>query len=332
MIYYKLFYVCSTLQKYEQMPIQPVLSQFNPATKFLLLICLFLVFLGVASVAQVVILASYADIKSITDMAALTDYTNPNVINGMKTAQAVSAILSFIIPALLFAFISSEKKLGYLKLSTPFTLALASAVVLLVFAMMPTINHLGELNNKMSLPGFMSEIETWMKDSEDQLQKLTEAFLKMNSFGDLLINLFVIALLAAIGEELFFRGAMQNILIDWIKNKHAAIWITAVLFSAMHVQFFGFLPRMLLGLILGYLYVWSNSLWVPILFHFINNGAAVVFTYLIDKGTIAKEVETVGAGDTPFYFILISIVASAAVLYFIYKNKWKENENVQTLS
>ena len=110
----------------------------------------------------------------------------------------------------------------------------------------------------------------------------------MDGIGDLVVNLIIVALLAAVGEELLFRGSMQNIFLEWTKNKHAAVWITAVLFSALHAQFYGFLPRMLLGVVLGYLYIWSGSLWLSMLFHFLNNGLAVLFSYLIAKGTISE--------------------------------------------
>jgi hypothetical protein len=135
------------------------------------------------------------------------------------------------------------------------------------------------------------------------------------------VNLIIVALLAAVGEELLFRGAMQNIIIEWTKNKHTAVWITAILFSAMHAQFYGFLPRMLLGVVLGYLYIWSGSLWLSMLFHFLNNGLAVLFSYLIGKGTISETAETVGAGDTPVYFVLLSLVVSAGLMFVIYKNR-----------
>jgi uncharacterized protein len=305
------------------MSIQATIEKFHPSGKFLLLTGLFLLFLGVASIAQVVILAAFADMHSMIDIVKLTDFSNPAIIKGMRIAQGVSAILTFIIPALLFAWLGSEKKLGYLKLDQPFHPVVGMAVILLVFAAMPVINWAGEVNSHLSLPGFMSGVEDWMKSSEESLKKLTEAFLQMNGISDLLVNLIVVALLAAVGEELLFRGGMQNIFLEWLKNKHAAVWITAILFSALHAQFYGFLPRMLLGVILGYLYIWSGSLWLSVLFHFINNGMAVLFSYLIGKEALTKSAETIGAGESPFYFVLVSAAVSAGLMYFVYKNRLK---------
>ncbi|MFI5164003.1 MAG: CPBP family intramembrane glutamic endopeptidase [Bacteroidia bacterium] len=248
------------------------------------------------------------------------DLTNPSTILLLKLSQMVSVLILFIIPTVLFILFSSEKKLSYLKLNG-FNFNSGIAVILLVFAVMPFINWTGELNSHLSLPSFMSGIEEWMKASEDNLKKLTDIFLKMDTVGDLILNTVVIALFAAVGEELFFRGAIQNVLIEWTKKTHLSVWITAILFSALHAQFYGFIPRMLLGVVLGYIYIWSGSLWLSMLFHFLNNGLAVLFSYLIGKGKISETAETVGAGDTPIYFVIVSVFVSAGLMYFIYKNK-----------
>lgn len=253
------------------------------------------------------------------------DLTNPATIIMLKITQAVSAFLIFIVPSVVFVLFTSEKKLGYLKLNS-FTAVQGFGAIMLVFTAMPVINWLGEVNNNMRLPEFLSGVEQWMRAKEDMLKEITEMFLKMNSVGDLIANLFIIALLAAVGEELLFRGALQNVLVEWIKNKHVAVWITAILFSALHAQFYGFFPRMLLGVVLGYLYIWSGSLWLSILFHFLNNGLAVLASYLIGQGAIAEEAETVGAGNTPFVFVLGGLIASLGLLFFLYKNRKIETE------
>lgn len=322
------------------MSIQFSIQKFHSSSKLLVLIGLFLVFLAIASVIQVLIILPYADLKSINNL----DFTNPNIIRAMKLAQAVSAIFAFIVPAFLFAYFahpnppegretervisSPSGRLGgafyYLKLNSGFNMMLGLSTIVLVFAAMPVINWTGELNSHLTLPGFLSGLENWMKESEENAKKITEAFLQMNNISDLLVNLIIVALLAAVGEELFFRGSMQNVFIEWTKNKHAAVWITAILFSAMHAQFYGFLPRMLLGVVLGYLYVWSGSLWLSMLFHFLNNGMAVLFSFLIHKGAISEKAETVGSDDTPIYFVALSVVMCAGLMYVIYKNRKTE--------
>ena len=134
-----------------------------------------------------------------------------------------------------------------------------------------------------------------MKASEEQAAALTEAFLKMSTPGELIFNLFMIALIPAIGEELLFRGIVQNIFSRWLKNNHAAVWFTAILFSAMHMQFYGFIPRLMLGAMLGYLLVWSGNLWWPIIAHFVNNAAAVIFSYLFQNKFIDLDPDTIGS-------------------------------------
>ena len=315
-------------QKYKQMSIQSTIQRFHPSGKFFLLLGLFLFCLGIASMIQMLIILPFSglQLKDLADeqnLALLQDFSNPNIIKGMKIAQAVSVLFAFIIPSFLFAYYSSEKKFFSLKMNIGFKMVSGIVVVILVFGLMPLINWTGELNSQLSFPDFMSGIENWMKASEENLKKLTEAFLQMSGIDDLIVNIIIVGLLAAIGEELLFRGCMQNVLLEWTKNKHAAVWITAILFSALHAQFYGFLPRMLLGVVLGYLYIWSGSLWLSMLFHFLNNGLTVLFAYLIDKGIIAEEAETIGAGETPMYYILVSAVVSAGLMYFVYSHRIK---------
>jgi membrane protease YdiL (CAAX protease family) len=128
----------------------------------------------------------------------------------------------------------------------------------------------------MILPDFLAPVETWMKEKEESATRLTELFLSENNLLSLLANLLVIAATAAIGEEMFFRGALQRIIGKWSKNPHLIIWSVAILFSAFHLQFYGFLPRMLLGAFFGYLVYWSKNIWLPIFAHFMNNALAVI--------------------------------------------------------
>ena len=136
----------------------------------------------------------------------------------------------------------------------------------------------------------LNGIEIWMKNSEEKAKVLTDAFTEGDSLGVLFLNLIVIALLAALSEELFFRGVLQKVLIECTRNKHLGVWIGAIIFSAFHMQFYGFLPRMLMGAFLGYLFLWSGSLWLGIFAHFINNGMAVLIIWLINKNVIPENI------------------------------------------
>ena len=217
-----------------------------------------------------------------------------------------------------------RKVWDYLKLNvTPhlLTVVLASMTIIMI---LPFISWLVEINELLQLPEFMAGIEQWMKNSEEQAMKLTEAFLNDTTIEGLIINLFMIAFLAAVGEELLFRGVMLRLFKEWTGNSHLAVWISAILFSALHLQFFGFLPRMILGVVLGYLFIWSKSLWVPIIAHFVNNAAAVIVAYLYYKGDIKTDIESFGRTDNNI-LIIGSVIITLVLLISIYHYE-KANE------
>ena len=146
-----------------------------------------------------------------------------------------------------------------------------------------------------------------MKNTEEMAAELTEAFLKVDGVSGLVFNLFMIAFLPAIGEEFFFRGVVQRIFTRMTRNHHSGIWISAILFSAIHMQFYGFLPRMLLGVLFGYLLVWSGTIWLPVVAHFFNNAFAVIAMYFIGKGMINPEIENIGSSSGSYYLAAISL-------------------------
>jgi len=149
-----------------------------------------------------------------------------------------------------------------------------------VFFSMPLIELLSNINQKMVLPHFLKAVDDWMRSTEASAQKAQDAMLKMNTLGDMFFVLTVVAFLTAIAEEFMFRGCLQTILVKWTKNQHVAVWVAAFLFSAFHFEFFGFLPRMMLGVLFGYFVVYSGSIWPAVVGHFVNNGTDVVITYL----------------------------------------------------
>jgi membrane protease YdiL (CAAX protease family) len=189
---------------------------------------------------------------------------------------------------------------------------------MMIVMILPFVSWLMEINESLKLPEFLSGMEQWMRESEEQALKLTEAFLSDTSIKGLVVNMLMIGILASIGEELLFRGIILRIFKEWTKNAHLAVWISAILFSALHMQFYGFLPRMILGVVLGYLFVWSGSLWVPIITHFINNGSAVFIAYLYNKGKIQTDVESFGTTDN-VGLIVGSIVVTVFFLVIIYR-------------
>ncbi|MCC6691576.1 MAG: CPBP family intramembrane metalloprotease [Bacteroidia bacterium] len=251
------------------------------ATKFFIVIMIYFVLL-----LGITIWSSTAD--------APIDISSPHALLFLKIVQAISVLVVFIFPACAFVLFFTSEKMNYFQLNKLPSLFFALISCLLIVCSLPFISYLESLNKMMSLPHAFSGIEQWMKSSELKVQQIEEAFIKDRSLMGLYTNIFVIGFMAALSEELFFRGLIQRALVNASKNVHLSVWITAILFSAFHMQFYGFLPRMLLGAILGYLFVWSGSLWTTIIVHFLNNTAVVIISYLLGSGILPPSVEQMG--------------------------------------
>jgi hypothetical protein len=156
----------------------------------------------------------------------------------------------------------------------------------------------------------------WMRDSEDSAEKLMAVMLQMKNIWQVIADVLAVGLLTAIVEEFMFRGVLQTIFERWTKNTHAAIWITAILFSAFHMEFFGFLPRLMLGVLFGYFVAWSGSIWPAVWAHFLNNGLAVVATYLFQQKIIKIDPDDQHVFNYGAY--IFSLVIMVALL-FIYR-------------
>jgi len=233
----------------------------------------------------------------------------------LKYFQVVNQIGVFIIPALIFAWLNDRRVEGYLKLNPVTNVRFYIIGVVVLFTTLPFINWLIDLNNNIDLPSYMETVETWFRQMEEEAMRLNEAFLNTTKLGGLIVNLFMIALLASVGEELIFRGILVRIFVEWTKNVHLGVVISAILFSALHLQFYGFLPRFVLGLVLGYLFIRSGTLWVPILVHFVNNAMAVVLTYLSNKGIIDLDLESLGSTEN-VWIIIITVVISFGIMMY----------------
>lgn len=198
------------------------------------------------------------------------DWSKPELISTMKWIQGLSSVLIFFLPAYIYARITfTGRPLYFLGLRNAEKNAMYGLAILCILLAFPFVIWLGEINQKIPLPEWMTALE---KDTAKQM----EALLKVNQPIDILVNMVIIAVLPAICEEICFRGALQRILIHCTRNAWVGIIVTAILFSALHLQFQGFLPRMFLGIVLGAMYWYSGSLWTSILAHFVNNGVQVI--------------------------------------------------------
>ena len=287
---------------------------------------MFAIFIMVASVFVFMLVGMFLAIPFVgaDNLLSAMSAANGNSTDGLnllKYYQVIQSIGLFCVPPFVLAFLYHGRIAEYLKLdrSTHIQVFLMTAVCLLAF--IPAINFMGDLNSKMSLPESLAGIETKMKNMEESARVLTEKFMLVDGISGLLFNVFMIAVLPAIGEELMFRGVVQNIFTRWTKNKHWGIWITAFLFSAMHMQFYGFLPRFMLGAMFGYLLVWTGSMWVPITAHFVNNLMGVVGYFLMGKGLISEDIEEVGTGSGQWVYVVLSLLVVGGLLYLIYQRE-----------
>jgi membrane protease YdiL (CAAX protease family) len=172
-----------------------------------------------------------------------------------------------------------------------------------------------DFNSHLVLPESLSELEAWMKESETQMMELTKFLTDFENIQELLAGILVIGVLAGIGEEVFFRGLIQPKIRLYTGSIHRGIWLTAIIFSAIHMQFYGFLPRMFLGAIFGYLYVYSGSLVYPILAHIFNNSITVLLIYLSKQGKIDFDIESTDQVSYPLAFLGL-LVLLAGIYYF----------------
>ena len=235
---------------------------------------------------------------------------------GMKLGQGFSSFMMFVVPPIVFYFITRyDDQLEALGLRSPAEPQWIILIgVVLMFVSLPVTNQLARWNESMTFTADFKELEDYLKMLEDTATAATEKMLNVDTFGGLLLNLLVIALIPAIGEELTFRGVLQQGLMRKM-NPHVAIFITAAIFSFIHFQFYGFLPRMFLGLLLGYMFYITGSLWTSILMHFVNNGTAVLLYYLNHKDIINIDPEHFGEVSIS-WVVMISLGVTALLVYW----------------
>jgi len=247
------------------------------------------------------------------------NFNKPGIITYIRGLQIFQFISLFIIPTFLCARLfstDSKKYLGIKKPSNAFYFLAAVAVMIIA---VPVANgFLGDLNKNVQFP---PGIEKWMRKSEDEVARMTQALLSKHSIKDLIINIICIAGLAAVGEELLFRGIVQRLFIKIFKNPWAGIIITAFLFSAIHLQFYGFLPRFALGILLGVIYWYSGSIWTAIFAHFIYDAASIVVIYF--NPSMINE-------DTPVKLNNIALMAALSFVIVVLIVVWMKKKSTVT--
>lgn len=200
----------------------------------------------------------------------------------------------------------------------------------LLFAFGPLMEKIGEWNANMNFPDSLKGIETWMRVQEESSSELIKKVVMVDHLGLLLVNIIVMAVFPAVAEEYYFRGALMDIFGRLFKNIHVTIWVTAIIFSAIHIQFLGFFPRMILGAFFGYMLVWTNNIWVPIVGHFVNNAAVTVLAYYYT--TQGKSFEDLQAYDSYSIFVYLgSLILTIAIAMVFYKKSKEYSTHEQRL-
>jgi uncharacterized protein len=237
--------------------------------------------------------------------------------------QAFTALGAFFLSSGLYLNLFERNRNFQLQSNPNFSWQSFSLVILITLAIMPLNSMLIEWNTHMKFPSFMAGFERWAKEQEEQLGGLTQYLTEFGSQWDLLWAMIVIAVIPALGEELLFRGLLQNKLAQFL-NVHTAIWIAGFVFSAIHLQFYGFFPRWLLGVLFGYMYVWSGNLWIPIMGHFFNNGFTLCMLYLYKQKITELNIDT--NASMPLSYILVSTVLTSFMLYYFYQINQKASK------
>ena len=286
--------------------------------KFLIAIGVILLCSGLFTFLGAWMTSSIYGVDILTDPAIINELNDPDVVASLKVLQLLSTGLGmFLVPSLIIAYLFSRSPIRYLMFAGRKDGMIALLVIILMLVSVPFINVLISLNEGLVLPDFLSGVEAWMRESEASAMALTDAFLNMTTGTDLLVNLFIMAVVPAIGEELMFRGVLQGMFRELTGNLHMAVILSAILFSAFHMQFYGFVPRMVLGLVFGYLLIWTGNMWWPILGHFINNGAAVLFMWFASHQQLPFDQDQIGTGDGEWKLAIVSVVLMIMLLAMI---------------
>lgn len=241
---------------------------------------------------------------------------NPPTAAQLRISTILQDVIVFIFPAVAIAVVSSRLPARFLSLDrVPRVWPMFWAIVVLNVSA-PIQNQIIAWNEAITLPESMASVERWMRAAEESARASAESIMGGSTVGDLIMGLLVAGILAGLSEELFFRGALQRIFTLSARHVHAAIWSAAFIFSAMHFQFYGFLPRLLLGAFFGYVVAWSGSLWIAIIVHALNNMMVVVSSWNARRLGVENHLEAIGI-DSPLMlaFSLLLTIAALSMLY-----------------
>jgi membrane protease YdiL (CAAX protease family) len=297
------------------MPLNLV-SDKSPFRSLLMITLVVMIGLVVGPLLGGAIASSFYDGEFIADLQNFT--LGPDAFDAILILQGTGTIVGLILFPLIYVTQLERKKLR------PFfpiqdNLPMILLVVALLGIVFPiALSPVMVWNMNFKFPEFLHGFEQWAIEKEELGTRLTEQMTNFTSLNKMLAGVFVIGLLPAIGEELVFRGLLQREIWRASQKIHLAIWLSAAIFSTIHFQFFGFVPRLLLGALFGYLYYWSGNLLIPIFSHFVNNAFIVVMVYLNQTKVTTIDIE--GGEAPPVQFVIASAIISVGLIYYIWKH------------
>ncbi len=249
-----------------------------------------------------------------------------------RIALTIQDLLLFICPALCAAYLFGGNPIKYLQADHAPRAGAIAGIALCLFFAIPAMNLIIEWNESITFPSSLSGLEAWLKAQEANAQSLTAEMMQMSNLAELLVMILIVGILTGIGEEFVFRGILQRLFLNKFHDPHIAVWTTAILFSAVHFQFYGFVPRMLLGAFFGYLLVWSGNIWLPVIAHALNNSLSVIGAYMqkgTEEGTL---IDTLGTekGDIGWVIagMILTVVTIGILRYRLIRQKNIESQQL----
>jgi len=269
--------------------------------------------------------------SSLGELIILLIYHTPNMleasdpVTAIRITQMLTTIGAFLIPALLFAYCQDRMWFNYNAANRKPPYSMTNIVLILSITLLPIVGVLSAFNqNIMPQEGAVAE---FMRNMEEAANHILELVTRQHTTWDLIANLLIFAVLAGVCEEFFFQGALQPLMMKWTKNPHIGILITALIFSALHFQFYGFIPRFVLGVYLGYLFFWSRSLWLPILAHVLHNALSILIDYTLQgRGIDTDNLQFTDVRGSIPTAISCTLVSAMAIVYLwrTYRDRIKD--------
>ncbi|MEA1887617.1 MAG: CPBP family intramembrane glutamic endopeptidase [Bacteroidota bacterium] len=244
-------------------------------------------------------------------------------INYFKYLQTLQHLSIFLLPSLVIAFLMKGNVYSYIGLEKKPGLSVSILSILLIIFLIPLNSFLSWLNEGLDLPACLEGLERWMENKELQAERITQVLMEAGTASALLVNVLIIAVIPAVGEEFLYRGVLQNIFKGWFKSGHLAVILTAFLFSATHLQFYGFIPRFILGLGFGYIYLWSMNIWLPVMAHLVNNLIPVILSYFYGWEYINSTMDEFSSKDG--LITIIPTIIAVLIMVNIKKISFKNN-------